>query len=232
MGNKIGIIGGMGPMASQLFYRMVTERTAAAKDQDHVEMVILSDTEMPDRTQAILDHRYEEVAERLLEDALTLQRCGCKGIAITCNTAHFFVDMIADQIQIPIVHMIRETAKALAEGCRGETAAVLATDGTIKTGLYQKALEAEGVKAYTLSPPNQENLMHEIYDCIKSGKPCDVAAWRMIERELEENHCKKAILACTELSVIKDEQGLDDRYADPLEILADRVIALSGHMVK
>lgn len=232
MGKKIGVIGGMGPMASQLFYRMVTERTCAQRDQEHVEMVILSDTLMPDRTQAICNHRYEEVTERLCRDAIMLQECGCQGIAIACNTAHFFADMIAGQIRVPIIHMIRETAEALAGSCRDKRVMIFSTDGTIKTGLYQRALEEQGIDSCTLSAPNQKNLMHEIYDRIKSGKPYDAAAWREIEAELEQRQCEKVLLACTELSVIKTENELDDKYVDPLEILADRVIEFSGHQVK
>ena len=91
---EIGIIGGMGPMASELFYKMVTDHTKAEKDQDHINMIILSDTSIPDRTEAILNNDYEDVRNQMLEDALFLQNSGCKAIAVTCNTAHFFIDMI------------------------------------------------------------------------------------------------------------------------------------------
>ena len=98
MKNPIGIIGGMGPMASQLFYKMVTEHTAAEKDQDHINLILLSDASMPDRTGAILSHQYDGPYNQMLEDARFLENAGCKAIAITCNTAHFFADMIADKV--------------------------------------------------------------------------------------------------------------------------------------
>ena len=104
MKNAIGIIGGMGPMASQLFYKMVTEHTVAEKDQDHINLVILSDASMPDRTGAILAGEYDGPYNQMLEDAQILEKLGCKGIAITCNTAHFFADMIADKIGIPFAN--------------------------------------------------------------------------------------------------------------------------------
>ena len=69
MNKKIGVIGGMGPMASQLFYKMITEKTEAEKDQDHVNLVLVSDASMPDRTSAILAGDYDEVSEKLLKDA-------------------------------------------------------------------------------------------------------------------------------------------------------------------
>ena len=161
MDKKIGVIGGMGPMASQLFYKYVTEMTDAACDQEHVRMIIYSDSGMPDRTGAILKGEYDEVYSRMLDDARTLQNCGCEAIAITCNTAHFFGDMIADKLSIPIIHMIKETTAKIAEEEPGAKVAVLATDGTIKTGLYQKHMEAAGLVPYAPEPEIQKEVMRD-----------------------------------------------------------------------
>ncbi len=235
MNRKIGVIGGMGPMASQLFYKMVTEKTVADRDQDHVPMMILSDPQMPDRTQAILSGKTDEVTARLLEDARTLENCGCDAIAITCNTAHYFADKIADELRIPIIHMIRETAGETAEEAAAtgnRRVAILATDGTIRTGLYQKALKAQGLEPFVPGPESQALVMHEIYDCVKAGLPYDREAWADIHRELAGHGCGRALLACTELSVIGSDNDLGDMYKDPLEVLARRVIEFSGHKVK
>lgn len=232
MKDMLGVIGGMGPMASQLFYKIVTERTVAEKDQDHIQMLILSDTGMPDRTDAILSGETEEVYRRMLADAKLLEHSGCRGIAITCNTAHYFADMAADQLGIPIIHMIRETAKETARSCAGEKAAILATDGTIRTELYQKALDREGVRPYAPSAESQKRVMHLIYDCIKSGGPADMEAWAAIEKELKEAGCKKALLACTELSIIREQEKLSDYYIDPMEVLALCSIEFMGKEVK
>ena len=102
MDRKIGLIGGMGPMASQLFYKMVTEMTDAQCDQDHVNMIIY----------------------KMLSDAKALEDCGCQAIGITCNTAHFFGDMIAEEIHVPLIHMIRETVKTIAKECPSGKAAI------------------------------------------------------------------------------------------------------------
>lgn len=228
MKNSIGIIGGMGPMASQLFYRMVTEHTVAEKDQDHINMIILSDASMPDRTAAILLGDYEGPYRQLLEDARLLEQCGCKAIGITCNTAHFFADMIRDQIGIPIIHMIRETAADTADLCPGELIGVMATDGTIRTGLYQKALTDQGLRPFVPSEEIQREVMYQIYDRIKNGQPYDEGGWRRIEAEYRHAGCKKVILACTELSVIKADEHLGDWYVDPMETLARKVIQIAG----
>ena len=146
MNKKIGVIGGMGPMASQLFYKMITEKTEAEKDQDHVNLVLVSDASMPDRTSAILAGDYDEVSEKLLKDAKILEMCGCEAIGITCNTAHFFADLIKDELEIPIIHMIEETVQHISRKSPGAKVAVLATDGTEKhllPGEFDRSLFVE-----------------------------------------------------------------------------------------
>ena len=228
MEHPIGIIGGMGPMASQLFYKMVTEHTAAERDQDHIDLILLSDASMPDRTAAILSGQYEGPYEQLLSDARLLEKCGCTAIAITCNTAHFFADMIADKIGIPILHMIRETAAALAGRCPGGVVGVMATDGTVQTGLYQKALTERGLTPWTPPAEIQKEVMHQIYDRVKKGLPCDQESWTRIEAAYRRAGCAAVVLACTELSVIKADEGLGDWYVDPMETLARKVIETAG----
>ncbi len=228
MKDSIGVIGGMGPLASQLFYKMVIEHTHAQKDQDHINMIILSDASMPDRTEAILSGHYDEPYHQLLEDVRLLESCGCKAIGITCNTSHFFVDMIKDKINIPIIHMIRETAADISRLCPGELIGIMATDGTIKTELYQKALKEQGLRVFTPSEDIQKEVMYQIYDRIKNGQSYDAASWCRIETEYRKAGCGKVVLACTELSVIKADEGLGDWYVDPMEILARRVIEFAG----
>ena len=143
---KLGILGGMGPQATQVFYQYVLDRTEASCDQEHLPTLILSDTKMPDRTAAILSGHTQALYERLLRDAKLLENCGCTAIAIPCNTSHYFVDKLQGDLHTPILHMIRETAAAIyAQGRRRP--AILATDGTIQSGLYQAACAQYGLEA-------------------------------------------------------------------------------------
>ena len=145
MEQKLGVLGGMGPQATQVFYQFVLDRTDAARDQDHIPALILSDTGIPDRTQAILSGETGELYQRLLKDARLLENCGCTAIAIPCNTSHYFVDKLQEDVGVPILHMIRETAQELARQGK-KRPGILATDGTIRTGLYQKECAAVGME--------------------------------------------------------------------------------------
>ncbi|MBQ6586530.1 MAG: aspartate/glutamate racemase family protein, partial [Coriobacteriales bacterium] len=100
MGDKrsmLGILGGMGPQATNLLYQMVIDRTPAKCDQDHIPTLIYSDAQMPDRTSAILSGDDAAVRARLVADAKLLASCGCTCIAIPCNTAHYFADDVQER---------------------------------------------------------------------------------------------------------------------------------------
>ena len=223
----LGIIGGMGPMASALFYDMISSKTDASCDQENLDLILLSHAGMPDRTGAILSKdevQIEAVRSKLLADAIFLQNSGCTAIAVTCNTAHYFVNMIEDELDIPFIHLIRETAEAVASEFGAKKVAVLATDGTIETKLYQDELSKRGVIAFTPKAEIQALVMHEIYDCIKSGKPADEEIWQKIEEYVKAEGCEAAVLACTELSVVKKELSLGSFYFDPMDIMAERCL--------
>ncbi|MDD6660513.1 MAG: amino acid racemase [Lachnospiraceae bacterium] len=229
---KIGIIGGMGPAATWLFYRYVTEMTEASCDQDHVNMVILSDAAMPDRTAAILGGDEEPVMKKMREDVKTLLGCGCEAVAVTCNTAHFFMEKVAKETQVPLIHMPEETAKEAVHQAGGGKIAILATRGTIQTKLYQKRLEAHGGHPFVPSEEIESLIMSQIYERIKKGLPAEKEVWDKIAAYLQEQNCSCAIMGCTELSVVKDELHFGPYYIDPMRILAARVIAFSGREVK
>ena len=232
MDKLIGVLGGMGSMASQLFYKMVIDRTEAQCDQEHVRMLILNDSSMPDRTKAILAHDYEKVDDKMLTDFRLLEKGGCEAIAITCNTAHFFADRLKDKIGIPIIHMIEETSAQIARNYPGGKVAILATDGTIQTELYQKRLKKYDLIPFTPSEEMQKIVMYQIYDRIKKGLPWDEEKWIGLEKYVKENNCDCAIMACTELSVIKEDNNLDDFYIDPMSVLAEKVVLFSGKKLK
>lgn len=222
---RLGVLGGMGPQATNTFYQFVIDRTDAQTDQEHVNALILSDSEMPDRTSAILSggEAWEGVYRRLLADARLLEGAGCTCIAVPCNTSHFFLDRVQEEIGIPILHMIRETARLLAaQGLKRP--GILATDGTIQTGLYQKEFSAAGIEAVVPSTQAQELVMSLIYDDVKAGRDGDPQKFAAIHEDLLAQGCDCGVLACTELSVFADKHHLPPYYTDAMAVLAERAV--------
>lgn len=237
-GRKVlGVLGGMGPLATQLFYGMVIKKTDAGCDQEHLNMIILSHATMPDRTKAIEEGRTEELLRLLLADAKMLEKNGAGVIAIPCNTSHALYERLQAGVGIPVVNMVEETAAHIAKrysetGISGIKAAVLATDGTIGTGLYQKALEKAGITPVVPTPESQKLVMKLIYDGVKSGREIDFTDFLTVQKEISGQGCRTAVLACTELSCIKEMYKLSDFYIDAMEVLAEKSILACGGRIK
>lgn len=228
---RLGILGGMGPQATQMFYQRILDRTDAARDQEHLPAVILSDTAMPDRTAAILGGDTEGCYRRLLADAKTLECCACSAIAIPCNTSHYFADRLQGELSIPLIHMVRETALA-AKSKGWRHLGILATDGTIQTGVYQRELEALGLEGYSPGPQVQALVMNIIYDEIKKGEKGSREKFSAIDRALRAAGCDGAILGCTELSVYRTYHGLPEFYIDAMDVLAEKCITFCGYPLR
>lgn len=228
---KLGILGGMGPQATILFYQRVVDFTAAAADQEHIETLVLSDAKMPDRTAALLSGETGPVLERLLADALLLQSWGACCIAVPCNTSHAFLPAVEARLSIPVVNMIAETAGAV-KALGGKRVGIMATDGTLRMGLYHAACRALGMEA--VSPPKKEQklVMSLIYDEIKAGHRGSEDKFARVEGAFRALGCDRVILGCTELSVYKDWHGVDEYYVDAMDVLARVCVEKCGYALR
>ena len=222
--NKLlGILGGLGPMATAYFYEMLIEHTPAGCDQDHIDVVISGRASTPDRTEYILTGKGEDPFEYMLNDAKKLVDYGADIIAIPCNTAHFFYDKLVESINIPILNIISETVRTVKSlGCK--TVGVMATDGTIKTESYKRECDKAGIECVVPDETDQKEIMSFIYDSVKTGKKADMNRFMNITGKFRDKDCERVILGCTELSVIKKDENLDEYYIDSLEVLAKTTI--------
>jgi len=229
----LGVVGGMGPEATAYFYEEIIAHTDAGRDQDHIDMVILSHASMPDRTEAIKSGNYDAFLSSMKGEIEKLEKCGAANIAIPCNTSHFFMDRIKDMTDIPVINMIEETARSIAGGeIKVKKVGILATDGSIKTGLYQKALEKEGLEYEIPDEEHQKLVMSLIYDDIKAGKLGDEDKFHAAVDHLHEKGCNVIILACTELSVYKKHHKIPSHCVDSLDVLVRESIVRSGAVYK
>lgn len=224
----LGILGGLGPMATVYFYEMLTAHTQAASDRDHIDMIISSHATTPDRTAYILGHSDQNPLPVMIEDAKRLVAYGATLLTLPCNTAHFFYDALRAAVSVPILNIIEETVGTAARmGIR--RVGILATEGTIISGAYHKVCQLHGITAVSPSPENQAKLNSLIYDTIKSGIRPRPEELERVATPLRREGCERMILGCTELSLIKRDSDLDDEfYLDSTEILALRTILCCG----
>ncbi len=227
----VGIIGGMGPMATaDLIYNIVSQ-TKAERDSDHVHLIVDSDPSVPDRTAAILNGGESPVPQ-LCTIAKRLEYMGADIIAISCNTSHYFYDEICEAVNVPVMNMIDETARYAARSGAKEVL-LLATDGTVKTGLYEKYLSRYGVKTLYLNDDGQREVMKLIYDCVKAGHyEFDVDGFRKLLREAGAENCP-VILGCTELPIAFKRFDISGFFTiDPSLVLAKAVIRAAGAQIR
>ena len=224
---SIGVIGGMGPLATQLFYRMIIEKTDAASDQEHINMVILNHATMPDRTDAILNNKLDELMHHVEEDVAVLEKFGADYIIVPCNTFHAVIDHVQKITEIPVINMIKETVKKIVSDYgTGARVGIMGTDGTIRMGLYHKECEDNGLEPVAPNKEIQKLIMKIIYDGVKNGSPVDYADFEAIDKHFRELKCDCVILACTELSCFNDENDLPDYYVDAMGAAAETAVLL------
>lgn len=226
----LGIIGGLGPMATAYLLQLVVEMTDAKTDQEHLDVIVFDRPSVPDRTAHILDSKKPSPLPSMQATAQTLERLGAKVLCAPCVTSHFFYRELAASVSVPFLHMVKETAKELdAEGRK--KVGILATTGTVHTGLFQNALEERNLAFAVPEASGQQLVMSLIYDEIKAGLPPDPEKFQRISQELYGKGCDSIILGCTELSLIKKSTALGHGYLDALEVLAKRcVTACEGPM--
>jgi len=234
MGKKsLGVIGGMGPLATSVFFEKIIENTVANSDQEHINMVILNHAELPDRTKVILNQQEALFLNAVQKDIQLLETAGVAHIAIPCNTSHFFYDQMQEMTNVPIIHMVEETCKAIHRRFGDNSkVAILATNGTVQSGIYRMVCEKYNMKLHTPNQVSQEQVMNTIYS-IKSDLKVDETAIEQIIKELVyEENCCCVILACTELSCMNLSDEVSQLCIDAMDVLVEKSIELSGGKVK
>jgi len=228
----IGVLGGMGPEATLQFFRLLLSLTPAAKDQDHLRIIIDNNPKVPDRTAAILG-RGPSPVPALVQSAELLQRAGADFIVIPCVSAHFFLEELRRQISLPVLSIFDAVAEAIEqEQPEVETVGLMATAGTVQGGLFQARLKASRIETLVPEEASQARIMAAIYD-IKNSRPArsrarisadlTVAAGRLIGRGAQ------AIIAgCTEIPLALSQEKVSVPYLDSLRLLARAAVRAAG----
>ena len=226
----LGIIGGLGPMATVYLMELITQMTAAETDQDHINSIIFNCPEIPDRTAYILDRSKPSPLPEMIGIAKKLQSLGADVIATPCNTAHYFYDELAGAVGVPIINVLSETAMVL-KSAGVKNAGIMATTGTVSTRLFQNEFEKRGI-TYTLPDEAEQSLvMSVIYDDIKAGRAPDMEKFSGVSGRLFDSGCDCVVLGCTELSLIKRSEKLGAGFLDTLEVIAKRCVEMCGKRV-
>jgi aspartate racemase len=244
----IGILGGMGTQAGLDFCNKLAMLNRGKIDQEYPLFMLYNKSNIPGRPESIGVQtrifsalprkaknitKYNKVLKSLLEGCRSLEKSGCKFIVIPCNTAHYWYDDLKKKINIPIINMPKEVFLHTKKICKRNTKiGLLATEGTLKTQIYEKLFNNE----YELIKPHDDLQVKSVNKTIKHIKMGNI---KLAEKSIRpainyliKNRCKKIILGCTELPIaifafksLKNVK-ISKLYLDPNLILA------SSSMVK
>lgn len=226
---KLGVIGGLGPMATAIFMKMVVEMTDAAVDQDHIEMIIYNCPRIPDRTNFILGLSGRDPAPEMIEIGEKLAAQGAELIAIPCITANYFYERLSCGIRAQIIDIIDEIYAYLVKRnirCAG----LMATSGTIESRLFQRVFEDNGCRLVIPSGERQQDVMHVIYQNVKANRPVEMERFLAVSQELREAGAEVVILGCTELSVVRESCQIGAGFLDAMQLMAKCAVESCGRL--
>lgn len=231
MGKILGIVGGMGPLATVKLFEKIVLMTQARSDQEHLHVLIDNNSSIPDRTSYILNGGSNP-KEKLIETAVRLQNAGADYLMMACNTAHYFYDDMVKNINIPFLHMIEETAKYVKKHYKGiESLGLLSTQGTINTRIYDNVFEKYNINLIKPTEENQRFITELIYNIKEGITQSDLTGFYNTLEEMRSRGAYTFILGCTELPVALDLYKLQGDYIDPLEIIAIKAIEFAGKKI-
>ena len=224
----LGVLGGMGPLASAQFMLRLTLLTPASRDQDHIPAVLWSDPRVPDRTRG-RGAGGDDPLPWLLRGIEGLKRAGCGAIAIPCNTAHGWYDAMREAAGMPILHIVDAAAAELRRcGIGPATIGVMGTQGTLDMRLYQDRLHSQG---WDCIVPTDDEMATRVTPAIAEVKANRVAEayapLAEVVNRLAARGAVAVVLGCTEIPLgiqAGPQERLNVPVIDTIDALARAAI--------
>jgi aspartate racemase len=226
MSNKslpiIGVLGGMGPLATADFFMKLIRNMNAKSDQEHNRIIIDSNSQIPDRVSAILDGGIDP-APQLLKSAVMLENLGVSLIAVPCHSAYPFLEKIRSYLNVPILDMVSTVVEETRK-LKLTKVGILASQGLHKLNLYQSLLESFSIETVELTKEENSNIIEQVRLRTKSGIIDDIT-YNLLDKAiniLAERGAPKIALCCSELPLaLKEpqEKVIDSNYLFARKVL-------------
>ncbi|WP_282926603.1 aspartate/glutamate racemase family protein [Helcococcus kunzii] len=223
---KIGIIGGVGSLATVDIFNKIVENTFAENDQENIPVLIYNNPKIPDRTKSIL-HDGESPVEEIVNTGKILEKMGADLLCIPCNTAHYYFNILENSFNVPLLNMIDITVDYVKEK-KYKKVCVLGTEGTIKSKIYHNKLLENNIENYIFDNKFLDRLTFIIYDVVKKNNfNIGIGDFENLLKDMaNKNDIDVFILGCTELPVVFERFNIDVNYVDPTLLLAKKLISL------
>jgi aspartate racemase len=226
----------MGPEATAYFFSLIIRGTEARGDQDHIPVIIDCNPKIPERTAALLG-RGPSPARQLLAGALRLAGAGVDFVVVPCVTAHAFLPWVQARTPVPFVNLVEETlAYARKNMPRLRRVGLLASTGTIQSGLFARAFAAARIEVIAPSDAEQRRVMSAIYGRggIKAGHTQGLPRRQILaaSRQLIRQGAEAIIGGCTEIPLVLRAEDFPVPFIEPMRIAAEACIRRAGYRPK
>jgi len=229
----IGILGGMGPEATAYFFDLIIRNTSAGRDQDHVPVIIRSDPRVPDRTKAVLNGGTSP-ALMLREGLKALRRAGADLMVMPCITAHYFLKDVLARESVPFINLLDEAREyTLAAVPRIRKIGLIATTGTVCSGIVQDAFAGAGIEVIVPGRSEQKKVMEAVYGKrgIKAGFTTGQSRRTIlgVAKGLVRRGAEAIMAGCTEVPLVLRQEDLTVPFIEPMRIGALACIKKAGY---
>ncbi len=220
----VGIIGGMGPLATIDLYSKIIKHTDAKNDQENLHVVIDSYAQIPDRTK-YLKGIGENPLPYLLESANNLKKgFNVDVYCMPCNTAHYFIDELRKNIDRPFISII-ESVFEETKKYNFNKLGILATDGTLLGRVYHNFFEKNGIKIENFDEITQNLIMKAIYNVKANSINSGIETFNKALKDIIKNNFDLLIAACTEIPILLPYKQESIQIIDATDCLAKKVVS-------
>jgi aspartate racemase len=225
---RIGIIGGMGPEATVLLMSRIIAATRASDDADHVPMFVDNNPQVPSRIKALIEKTGEDPGPVIAEMARGLEAQGAEALAMPCNTAHHYADLIRAAVSIPFIDMVwLSRERIIVDTAPGARIGILASPAVRMVSIFDKALEGSGRIPVYLG--DDAPILALIRHIKKHGPDASArTAMTLVCEAMLREGADLLLVACSELSLVADAAPAGARCLDTLDVLAAACIAFSS----
>ncbi|WP_196595017.1 aspartate/glutamate racemase family protein [Pectinatus frisingensis] len=223
----IGLIGGMGPMATVDLLKKIILSTDAQKDQDHIHVIVDNNTSIPDRSEAIWEKGPSPVPQ-LLESVNRLTDAGADFLIMSCNTAHYFLPKLQPHLRVPFLNMIEETAKYCVSKQINHVG-LLASGGTYTSGIYNKIFANFNINVSVPDDAGTEICHKIIFEGVKAGNDnYNTQPFQSVLQKMRQEGAVSFILGCTEMPLAIKTYNIAGHFIDATQVLAESAVRFAG----
>jgi len=223
---KIGIIGGLGPEATIMYYKELADKYKIRSGGFDPEIIIYS-ISLVEFKKSMDDHDLGSAVKILSAAVDSLVRAGADFVSISANTPHIVFDEVKEHSKVPMISIVEETAKSADKRSKNRKTGLLGTRFTMKSDFYSRSFRKYGLEVYTPGENDQDYIHEKIFSELTKGVIADKTREKFLEivhSMIEKHSIDSLVLGCTELPLIFDQDYFGVNYLDTVKIHVESIV--------